>query len=84
MGYRDAIADPWGRRTPFGPSDPWPVRVDQYLAEGTGIDDVERWVRTASLHSNGDAMDVAVRGDRIGGCAAARGTCWVPEPDHRP
>ena len=53
MGYRDAIADPWGSGTPFGPSDPWPVRVDQYLAEGTGIDDVERWVRTASLHSNG-------------------------------
>ena len=68
MGYRDAIADPWGRRTPFGPSDPWPVRVDQYLAEGTGVDHVERWVRTASLlHSNGDAMDVAVRGDRIVG-----------------
>ena len=74
MGYRDAIADPWGRRTPFGPSDPWPVRVDQYLAEGTGIDDVERWVRTASLlHSNGDAMDVAVRGDRIVGVRGRAG-----------
>jgi anaerobic selenocysteine-containing dehydrogenase len=68
MGYRDAIADPWGTRTPFGPGDEWPVRVDQFLVEGAAVDDVERWVRTASLlHSNGDAMDVAVRGGRMVG-----------------
>ena len=68
MGYRDGIADPWGTRTPFGPGDEWPVRVDQYLVEGVVTDDVERWARTASLlHSNGDAMDVAVRGGRMVG-----------------
>src|SRR3954453_11813050 len=68
MGYRDGIADPWGTRTPFGIGDQWPVRVDQYLVEGVAVDDVERWVRTASLlHSNGDAMDVAVRGGRMVG-----------------
>ena len=50
MGYRDAIADPWGRRTPFGPGDEWPVRVDQYLVEGVAADEVQRWVRTASRH----------------------------------
>src|SRR3954447_2667846 len=62
MGYRDGIADPWGTRTPFGPGDEWPVRVNQYLVEGVAADEVERWVRTASLlHSNGDAMDIAVR-----------------------
>jgi hypothetical protein len=65
MGYRDAIADPWGTRTPFGPDDAWPIRVD---LEGVAVDEVERWVRTASLlHSKGDAMDVAVRGGRIVG-----------------
>jgi anaerobic selenocysteine-containing dehydrogenase len=38
------------------------------LAEGTTEADVERWVPTASLlHSNGDAMDIAVRDGRIVG-----------------
>ena len=36
------------------------------LAEGSAASDVERWVPTASLlHSNGDAMDIAVRDGRI-------------------
>ena len=30
----DRIADPWGPRTPYGPGERWPVRVDGYLAEG--------------------------------------------------
>jgi ferredoxin-nitrate reductase len=69
----DPIADPWGPRTPFGPADDdagsgWPVRVDTFLEEGVRDDDVERWVQTASvLHSNGDAYDFAVRGERIVG-----------------
>src|SRR4051794_28415578 len=68
MGYRDGIADPLGARTPFGPGDEWPVRVDQYLVEGVAADEVQRWVRTASLlHSNGDAMDIAVRDGRMVG-----------------
>jgi anaerobic selenocysteine-containing dehydrogenase len=64
----DRIADPWGERTPYGRGEPWPVRVDQHLADGVAEDDVERWVQEASiLHSNGDAMDVAVRDGRIVG-----------------
>ena len=59
----DRIADLWGERTPYGAGEEWPVRVDEN-APG----DVERWVQEASLlHSNGDAMDVAVAGGRIAG-----------------
>lgn len=64
----DRIANPWGVRTPYAPGTPWPVRTDMHLAEGTGEDDVERWVRSATiLHSNGDALDIAVRDGRIVG-----------------
>ncbi|MGW4084103.1 molybdopterin oxidoreductase family protein [Streptomyces sp. NPDC004822] len=64
----DRIAEPWGERTPYGPGTPWPVRVDSYLEPGVTDGDVEAWVPTASvLHSNGDAMDVAVAGGRIVG-----------------
>ena len=69
----DRIAEPWGERTPYGPEScgaesTWPVRVDTYLEPGTGVDDVERWVQSASvLHSNGDAFDFAVGGGRIVG-----------------
>jgi anaerobic selenocysteine-containing dehydrogenase len=70
----DRIADPWGARTPYGPSDeadahgPWPVRVDQLLEDGTDESSVERWAQSAAvLHSNGDGLDIAVRGGRIVG-----------------
>jgi anaerobic selenocysteine-containing dehydrogenase len=67
----DRIADPWGPRTPYGPGDgepSWPVRVDTFLGSGVAESDVDRWVQSASLlHSNGDAMDIAVRDDRIVG-----------------
>jgi anaerobic selenocysteine-containing dehydrogenase len=64
----DRIAEPWGRRTPYGPHEPWPVRVDEHYADGVTGDDVERWAASASLlHSNGDAMDIAVVGGRIAG-----------------
>jgi ferredoxin-nitrate reductase len=64
----DRIADPWGERTPYGPGENWPVRVDMQLADGIGEADVDRWVQSASiLHSNGDAMDIAVRNGRIAG-----------------
>jgi anaerobic selenocysteine-containing dehydrogenase len=65
---RDRIADLWGPRTPYGPGDQWPIRVDQQLAAGVSEADVQRWVPTASLlHSNGDAMDIAVTDGRIVG-----------------
>ncbi|MEU9242761.1 nitrate reductase [Streptomyces sp. NPDC048385] len=64
----DRIAQPWGDRTPYGRGGAWPVRVDSYLEPGVTADAVERWVPAASLlHSNGDAMDVAVAHGRVVG-----------------
>lgn len=64
----DRIAQPWGARTPYRRHEPWPARVDTHLAEGVAPEDVERWVQTASiLHSDGDAMDVAVVDGRMAG-----------------
>ncbi|MFF5954760.1 molybdopterin oxidoreductase family protein [Streptomyces luteogriseus] len=64
----DRIADVWGSRTPYEPGTPWPSRTDTHLAAGLGEQDVERWVQAASLlHSNGDAMDIAVREGRMVG-----------------
>ncbi|KOX03292.1 hypothetical protein ADK65_06915 [Streptomyces sp. NRRL B-1140] len=64
----DRITDVWGERTPYAPGTRWPSRTDTHLAAGLGERDVERWVQAASLlHSNGDAMDVAVREGRIVG-----------------
>ncbi|MGV9455286.1 molybdopterin oxidoreductase family protein [Streptomyces sp. NPDC003635] len=68
MGRVDRIAEPWGGRTPFGRGERWPVRVDTRLADGIRPEQVDRWVRSASvLHSNGDALDIAVRDGRIVG-----------------
>ncbi|MDQ1043508.1 molybdopterin oxidoreductase family protein [Streptomyces sp. V4I2] len=64
----DRIKNPWGARTPYGPGAPWPTRTDAHLAPGVAAHEVERWVPSASLlHSNGDAMDIAVRQGRIVG-----------------
>jgi anaerobic selenocysteine-containing dehydrogenase len=64
----DRIVDVWGERTPYARGGRWPVRVDTHLADGIRDEDVERWVQTASsLHSNGDAFDVAVRDGRMVG-----------------
>jgi anaerobic selenocysteine-containing dehydrogenase len=63
----DRIAEPWGTRTPFGAGETWPVRQDMHLEEGAEPDAVE-WVETASiLHSNGDALEIAVRDGRMVG-----------------
>ena len=54
-------------RIPFS-SSPWPERVDTHLEEGVEEDQVDAWVQSASvLHSNGDAMDIAVKDGRIVG-----------------
>jgi ferredoxin-nitrate reductase len=64
----DRIANPWGERTPYERDARWPARVDIQLADGVREGDVERWAQSASvLHSNGDAMDVAVCDGRIVG-----------------
>lgn len=42
--------------------------MDTFLADGRDAADVDRWVQTASiLHSNGDALDIAVKDDQIVG-----------------
>jgi len=64
----DRITNPWGDRTPFGPGEEWPVRVDLFLERGVSEEEVDSWVQTASiLHSNGDALDIAVKDGRIAG-----------------
>jgi ferredoxin-nitrate reductase len=64
----DRIADPWGARTPHEADVSWPVRVDQYLAEGVAEQDVDRWVQSACvLCSNGCGLDIAVRDGRMVG-----------------
>jgi anaerobic selenocysteine-containing dehydrogenase len=64
----DRIANPWGPRTPYGAGETWPDRVDVFLDDGLQESDVDRWVQSASvLHSNGDAMDIAVKDGRIVG-----------------
>ncbi len=61
----DRIAEPWGTPTPYGRDARWPVRVDSFVEPGPEVD---RWVQSASvLHSNGDALDIAVRDGRIVG-----------------
>lgn len=50
------------------------MRVDTHLADGVRAEDVERWVGTASiLHSNGDAMDIAVKDGRMVGVRGRAG-----------
>ena len=62
----DRIAEPWGSRQPYGIGGKWSERVDMHLTVDQA--DVERWVQSASvLHSNGDAMDIAVASGRIVG-----------------
>ncbi|QCD60194.1 molybdopterin oxidoreductase family protein [Streptomyces hawaiiensis] len=64
----DRIARPWGSRTPYGRHEPWPTRVDTFLEEGVDQRAVQRWVQAASiLHSDGDAMDIAVMDGRMVG-----------------
>src|SRR5215204_3676894 len=64
----DRIANPWGTRMLFGRDVEWPVRVDQFLEEGLSEEEVDRWVQTASiLHSNRDALDIAVKDGRMVG-----------------
>ncbi|MCZ2811570.1 MULTISPECIES: molybdopterin oxidoreductase family protein [unclassified Modestobacter] len=64
----DRIAEPWGTRTPYGPGEEWPTRVDTHLADGVAPDDVDRWVQSATiLHSNGDGLDIAVKDGEIVG-----------------
>jgi len=74
MTRTDRIAEPWGTRTPYPAGGQWPVRVDTHLEDGLDPGDVDRWVQTASiLHSNGDALDIAVKDGRIAGVRGRAG-----------
>ena len=42
MSRIDRIAEPWGTRTPYGPGEDWPARVDVRLSDGVTEDEVER------------------------------------------
>src|SRR3954453_1280097 len=58
---RDSIADIWGERTPTDRS--WTARVDERVVE-----EPERWVQSCCvLCSNGCALDIGVKGNRIVG-----------------
>ena len=73
---RDRIADPWGRRTPYGAGQAWPVRVDQQVGGGRdgGEVEAERWVPSACvLCSNGCGLDIGVAGGRIVGVRGRAG-----------
>ncbi|MEU9015033.1 nitrate reductase [Streptomyces sp. NPDC048479] len=70
----DRIAHPWGGRTPYARHESWPVRVDMHLADGIEVREVQKWVQAASLlHSDGDAMDIAVKDDHIVGVRGRAG-----------
>jgi anaerobic selenocysteine-containing dehydrogenase len=59
----DRIAEVYGERQPYGRGQEWPERVDQHL-----VGEPERWVQVASvLHSNGDAYDLGVAGEKLVG-----------------
>lgn len=81
----DRIARPWGGRTPCDRHGEWPVRVDTHLADGVEEGDFQRWVRGASLlHSDGDAMDVAVRDGAVVGVRGRAGDrSTTAGPDRR-
>jgi len=67
MTQTDRIADVWGTRTPYPRDGVWPVRVDSFLEPDVDPETVD-WVQTASiLHSNGDALDIAVKDGRMVG-----------------
>src|SRR4051812_24393423 len=69
----DRIADIWGTRTPHGAGSEWPVRVDQYLVDGTDEASVI-WTQSACvLCSNGCGMDVGVVDGRIVGVRGRAG-----------
>jgi ferredoxin-nitrate reductase len=64
----ERIAHPWGARTPYGTGEEWPERMDLQLDDGLEESGVDHWAQSASiLHSNGDALDIAVSDGRIAG-----------------
>ena len=63
----DRIDDVWGPRSPHGPGEMWPSRVDVYLDDGVRESEVEWHQSACVLCSNGCGMDIAVQGGRMVG-----------------
>ena len=71
----DRIENPWGARTPHPRATSWPRRMDQSLAEGVAVEEVEQWVQSACvLCANGCGLDIAVKDGRIVGVRGRRST----------
>jgi ferredoxin-nitrate reductase len=68
----DRLADIWGQTTPHARAEPWPVRIDERIADGQSTDGVT-WTQSACvLCSNGCRLDIAVRDGRmVGVCGRA-------------
>ena len=70
----DRVAHVFGEATPHPRGTVWPARADQYLDEGLGDGDVDRWVRSACLLcSNGCGADIAVKDGRMVGIRGRAG-----------
>ena len=70
----DRVANVFGEATPHARGTVWPARVDQYLNEGVGERDVDRWVQSACLLcSNGCGADIAVKDGRMVGVRGRAG-----------
>ena len=62
----DRIAEPWGARTPYARGEAWPLRStrsSRTAGRGRGA----LGAAASILHSNGDALDIAVKDGRIVG-----------------
>jgi anaerobic selenocysteine-containing dehydrogenase len=67
-GIPQRVNDIWGTRTPFGPGEEWPQRLDTHLADGLAEADIDRWVQSACvLCSYGCGVDIAVKAGTIVG-----------------
>ena len=62
------MRDVWGLRTPHGPGEEWPTRVDLHLRDGLSEADVDSWTPSACLLcSNGCGLEIAVKDGRMVG-----------------
>ena len=80
----DAIQDPWGPATPIGRAGPTGPNASMSISLTGRLRTTSSagCLRRRLLHSNGDAMEIAVQVDASSGCAVARLTAstadgWV-------
>jgi hypothetical protein len=57
-----------GKRTPHGPGEEWPTRVDLHLRDGLTEADIDAWTPSACLlFSNGCGLEIAFQDGRMVG-----------------